>query len=345
MATVLPSLEQLVPGVRHSAEVIGIYKTSGTPGRFISGSVDGKVLLWAGVSPASYELLSIGHAVDKMAYHKESLKLAAARGSVIEVFSLANRKELYRFDRLGSAVLDIAFAPDGESLLIGAADGKVYRWKFVQEARAKTIKDRQTSFERYNGPAVSVSAVTFHPNGRVFFSGDWDGGLNGWLAYDQDRYQGSYDKNYFGPQFFAEGAQRIKADRKSNFEAIDILRVSDDGSLLFAVTQTGLLELWKVRGMIQGSFFQPHLSVVYALAVSPSGDKVATAGRDGRVVVTSVRRFSESEMLAKIDRTFDHELTLLKEFPLANILSLRFESDSVLLAGDKTGAVFALTVQ
>lgn len=341
-----PSLTSLEAGAKHSSEILGIFPSAPNSGRirFVTASANGDVLAWAGDNYSAYKILSVDHAIDKVAYHDPLGYLAVARGTVIQILSVSDGKELYRFNRLGSTALDITFSPDGKSLLIGSANGKVYRWKFEQEVNAKTLKERQTAFERYNGPAVSVASVAFHPNGRVFFSGDWDGGLNGWLAYDTDRYKGEYDRNLFGPSFFSEGAQRTKAYRNGIVTAIDRLQVSDDGNLIFAATQTGSLELYKTRGMVEATFSQPHLSVIYAVAVSPDGSRVATTGRDGRVVVSTVRRFTEKEMLEKIDRTFDHEILLLKEFALPNVRALRFLSNNTLIAGDKSGSVLSLTI-
>src|SRR5690606_29308945 len=104
--------------------------------------------------------------------------------------------------------------------------------------------------ERYLGHATVVSSIAYHPFGRVFFSGDWRGRLNAWLTYDSDPHEGRYDENIFGGLLFSEQARRAKAKRSGD-KSIERLLVSSDGEFLFVATETGSLELWRVRGFRQ----------------------------------------------------------------------------------------------
>lgn len=324
----------------HTDEILFITSLDPSKSLFVTGAKDGKVLFWSGSPLQARVLFDMHDSIDDASYHADTKRLAIAVHGAIHLFDLTTGKKFGVLDRLKSRVLDMAFSPDGESLVFGATDNRAYRWKFVEERNALTIADREKSFERYNGPSLPVGAVAVHPNGRLFFTGDWDGGLNGWLAYDSDRQGGYYDQNVFGPQFFSEGVNRIKFDRGASHETIQRIAVSSDGKLLLTAIGTGMIELWKVRGVKKGGQFKAHEGDVFSLAISPDGLRMVSAGRDGVVRIMKIHHDTDEELRAKDDRTFDYDLTVEKDIPLADVRAVTFRNNNVVIAGDRKGNIY-----
>lgn len=309
---------------------------------FVTGSKDGTVLLWNEKPPKAKLLFDNHGPIDDAAFDASTQRLATLVRGVIRIFDLSTGQPVALLDRLSSRILDMQFSTDGNALIFGASDNRAYRWRFVDELKAKTISDRQKAFERYNGPSLPVSKIAVHPDGRLFFTGDWDGSVSGWLTYTSDRQGGYYDKNVFGPQFFSEGATRIKFDRSNSQDPVQQLEISKDGKLIVCAVDTGLIEIWKIRGSKKAVELKPHEGDIFALAISPDSKLIATAGRDGFVRFLKVHENTEEEQKAKTDRTFDYELTEQRAIALPDVRSVTFRDNNAIIAGDRKGNIFEI---
>ncbi|MEZ4754931.1 MAG: hypothetical protein R3A13_11610 [Bdellovibrionota bacterium] len=177
---------------------------------------------------------------------------------------------------------DLEFSPEGDSLLIGAADSRLYRWKFLDYEIADSNQKKDLTFERYIGHSTVVSSVAFHPFGRVIFSGDWKGGVNIWELYDVDNFGGEYDRNNFWGRGFIEAGKRrtlIRADTDS----VEQIELSANGEFAFLAIKSGKIEGVQVRGMKKAGQFQAHKGFIYDIAVDKTGENIVTVGRDGLV--------------------------------------------------------------
>lgn len=326
----------------HTEEVLLITPIEGSKS-FITAARDGQVLLWTGSPLSAAQLYKHPTQIDLAALDVAHKVLALSSKSIIYVIDLEKGEIVYKLDRIKARHLDLKFSPDGKALYFGATDNNIYRWKFVDEHKAQTLLDREKAFERYNGAALPVSQVAPHPNGRIFFSGDWNGGVNGWMTYDSDRQQGYYDDNLFGPQFYSAGVNRVKFPRASN-DSVDQLELSPDGALLFIALKTGILELYKVRGVKKSAAIIDHIRDVFSMAVSSDGSHVVTAGRDELIHLIKVRRDTEEELKAKDDRSFDFELTIEREIHVPDIQVVAFQGNSSIIAGSKTGAILEIPI-
>ena len=135
----------------------------------------------------------------------------------------------YSFDRLKIKINSIDFTKEGQSILIAGADSRVYRWRFVEQNRAKTTSDKEKAFERYVEHGSVVSVVRSHPEGRIFFSGDWLGRLLVTLLFDADRFGGRYDKNLFEGRVFSAKQQVAKSSGTHGPAGVSLLECSPDG--------------------------------------------------------------------------------------------------------------------
>ncbi len=177
-----------------------------------------------------------------------------------------------------SRVTDLIFEPDGQALLIGTVEGSLYRWLFLQDKEADTVVKRAKYFERYAAHSTVISAVAYHPDTRVFFSGDWNGNLYAWLRYDADPFSGEYDKNIFAPRFFADKVSRVRASRGAA-DRIDHILVSPDGESLIVGLASGMVEVWSVRGFELAGSFLANKGIINSMILLPDG-RIATLGRE-----------------------------------------------------------------
>lgn len=273
---------------------------AGSPLKLLSISESGSLLGWCGegLEPRllgnldTHTSSGVGEGkFDGFAVSLSRSFVAAKRGKDIYIFSIASAIEsnigeskfkLLGVRKLEVSPLDISFEADGDSLLIAGSDGAVYRWKFFE--KDGLTKDGAL-FEKYIGPSAAISVVKVSPLGRMFFTGDWDGAINGWLLNDADRQTGEYDKNYFTGQFVADSSIRVKFDRGGIISPAENLVLSGDGAKLVAAFRDGTIEYWNIRGPRRLASQTVHSSSITAMAISEDSKLVATAGRDAKVNV------------------------------------------------------------
>ena len=195
----------------------------------------------------------------------------------VRILSLQDCRLVAETRLIDSRIGSLAFSPDSRSIIMGAFDGKVYRWRFLESGGFS--ENQHLLFERYIGHGGVVSSVAFHPAGRVFFSADWTGSLRAWLRYDQDDYKGRWDVVTGPGRFYTEVAVAVSAARFS--EPIDGLVVSSQGDYLLTSTRDGSVQLWSIRGFLLRGQIPAHDGQVRSIALSASGELAATSGRDG----------------------------------------------------------------
>jgi WD40 repeat protein len=68
------------------------------------------------------------------------------------------------------SVTSLAFSPDGQSVLSGAADGTIVLWHLAS-GRAR---------RSFVGHGNMLTSLAFHRDGKTALSGSWDGTLRVW---------------------------------------------------------------------------------------------------------------------------------------------------------------------
>jgi len=274
---------------------------------------------------------------------EEKLLLAAAYQSTIRLYSLASQSELATLSKLKAQITALSFDPFGKSLLIAASDGRIYQWNYYLELTTEREEldkmDKQRILESYVGHSALVSAVAFHPLGRLFFSGDWQGSIQAWQNYSADAHGGKYDKNLFADRFFLQKSVRMGAARGDNL-GIDQLRVSADGQSLFVATQDGSLEFWQVRGFKKISVVKAHDGLVLSLELSPDGKHAASLGRDGKLKIWNFS-LGLKERGEAAESVFD----LKQEYEVSGAKRCTFFGPKKLAYIDMQGAVQLLEIQ
>lgn len=77
----------------------------------------------------------------------------------------------------GAPIFELAWHPDGEHLVAACEDRRLYLWN----------ASRQQNLKQWPGHEMSQPVrVTFHPSGRLFASGGWDGKIRLWSFPDAE---------------------------------------------------------------------------------------------------------------------------------------------------------------
>jgi WD40 repeat protein len=266
----------------HLGEVLTVTEVSKDPSRVVSAGADGNVILW-NIEKGSGQLLTqVGGTMQLAALGRSRALVAWTSGLTISVACVTGCTERWELKRLRTRTASLAFHEDDTALIIGGADGRVYRWHFQLEREVATQEDRDRTLERYIAHQTLVSVVAPLHTGRAFFSADWDGRLYAWLAYTADDQEGSYDKNLFGGRFFGGLGTYMAAGRVAD-RGITSLAVSDNGKRLAVGTDEGYVEIWEVRGFEMIGRTLAHVGRVISVSLNNDGSRVASLGRDGKI--------------------------------------------------------------
>lgn len=326
----------------HKSEIINVFsliaKKDTAARNVLSVDVDGRVLLWSlenvDAQPRKLFFLKNGAKLAALSFNQDLLALVQ-EGRVV-IIRLADQELKWSLERLKTRISSLSFDPSGEALLLGGVDGRVYRWDFLENDDAETTKEFNRRFERYVGHPSTVSAVAYHPRGRVFFSGDWFGGLSAWLAYDTDLFEGKYDQNIFGGIFYSDFSQRVQGKRDSR-EPIEQILLSSDGKDLFVSAQTGEIEYWSVRGFKRLAKIKAHQGLVYAMDISAEEKLLVSYGRDQYL---KVWRLMQEEDELEQEQIYKFEEVARLDFEDIRVLS--FIAKQKLIAGTKSGKIFEI---
>lgn len=258
-------------------------------------------------------------------------KLVVGYHNVVSLIDLPSLQEDKRLERLPSDIQSLHVSPSDAIALIGAGDGTVYRWSWEVSVHPSARMAGRFDLERYFSHANIVSAVRFHPSGRVFFSGDWNGNIVATLGYEQDIHAGRFDRNIFGTGFFTEAtpSQKIGGGDGSR---VDHLLIDEEKKFLFAAFDSGVVIGWKLRGLNRIARFSPHRGVIREMALSPSGTRVVTYGRDGRIVV--------NDILSELDEALGimtYRSEIKAEWEIARVGTMDFLDENTLLVSTNEG--------
>lgn len=218
-------------------------------------------------------IAQFSRSVSGVAVDAEQAVLVGWSGNWLEWLPLGSLEKTLALDRFDTRINAAVIQAGTEAVIFGGADSRVYRW-LPSKGPVKS------SIERYIGAASVVSAIATHPEGRVFFSGDWSGGLNAWLPYDADAFQGRFDRNAFLGGLFSDRTPRQRGAR-SDTVAISGILVFSSGDHLLAVLQDGRVEWWQMRGFRKMGEVQAHKGLIYHATLDAEGGRLATVGRDG----------------------------------------------------------------
>jgi WD40 repeat protein len=203
-----------------------------------------------------------GHAQEVMAVAMtgDGRLLASGGGDqTVKLWDTSTRQNIHTLQGHRSAVWSIAFSPDGQRLASAAQDGTVRVWDVATARKAVTLA----------GHEEMVRAVAFFPDGHHLVSGDSGAHVRVWDA---------------------DGGQLLDMFQTS-FPQVFGVAVSNDGRLIAAASGTsdlvpaGAAQVWDAATGREILTVRGHENAILAVAFSPDGKRLFTAGQDRTIRV------------------------------------------------------------
>jgi hypothetical protein len=184
--------------------------------------------------------------------------LASAGTDGINVWDPQRRALLRTLDTEGQDCSSLAFAPDGERLVVpqGSQPARIRIWEWATGRLEREL----------NGGTMTHSAV-FSPDGQSLAAGGHDRDSSHRLIYPVRRWN------------LATGRQRRPLPGHDN--QVGFLAWSPDGALLASGGADGTVRLWDLNSRDCRATFK-HRVLVWGVAFSPDGRTLATTG--GRTI-------------------------------------------------------------
>jgi serine/threonine protein kinase len=242
--------------------------------------------------------------------HNGPLKALAydGRGELLATATEGGMLRLWRTDdgalagahrRDGRTVQAMAFSPDGQTVAVGGGNNALE----LVDRNGDPIKNDPPLEEHEH----SITALAFSPDGRMLASADRLGGAKVWDlrpggAHVLHDFRVADDSRVRGLAFTADGAALVSASEDGRIKVWDarswggpprvVMEQGDDvlsaavrpaGDLVVAGGRHGGLKLWELSsGRLRGEW-AAHAGAVNAVAFSPDGATLASAGEDGNV--------------------------------------------------------------
>lgn len=317
----------------HTAEIVGLFRVVGSEGGSgVTVDSTGRALIWSGQSGQPREVLSSGFETRAAAVSADGSLLALAGGLEVRIYGPGGAAPIHVLKDIRARAGALKFEPNGRTLVIGTTTGEIFRWNFnIAEDSSPLVKEKV--LERYQRRSSVVSALSFHPSGRFFISGDWDGGVQAELLYEQDMYGGDYDKNLFGTRFFQSAS--TKQGGSAGDVRVNDIAASPDGAFLAVGLDDGVLELWSMRGFERRlSIEEAHRGSIFAVDISLDGARTLSIGRDGFLRIWTKNEALDGEW--KFEKVFEGQVQ--------GIRRAAFLTSSLVLTGGVDGAVQRVVV-
>ena len=316
-------------------EILFLKPLASTKPSVLTVGQDGRVIGWDLTAGQGHEVKNLQTAPKLVTLGDSKALIAWSDDKGITISCLRGCSEVKTLASLKGRPSALAFHDLDTALLIGGSDGRIYRWRFMDEQDASSMEEREKMIERYVGHQTMVSGVVAHSADRAFFSSDWDGGLIAWLAYTADDFGGAYDKNVFRGRFYTDIPAAMVAARPGD-RGISSLAISHDGEYIAVGTEDGVVEVWRVKGFMLAARKSLHQGRVTSVALSPDGARVASVGKDSKVRVNSL---THDAMFAISPTALPNLLTEISEHHIPLAQRAAFVSSERLAIGTKAGEV------
>ncbi|MFV9507530.1 MAG: WD40 repeat domain-containing protein [Oscillochloridaceae bacterium umkhey_bin13] len=305
-----------------------------------AGDQNGNVTVWRLADATPILTGSVGmRVVTAVAFAPDGSHVVAAstgwrsEAGAVWIWSLQPATEPTRLtidtnERMLDPLVQVAFAPDGTSIVAGTASGSLLRWAWPTGELLNEITA--------HGAALSGLALT--SNGGILSAGR-DGALRRWnsVGAPLDELEGipAISAVATGAALVIGGGEdgsltfwspegELAAWQQGHQRAINALAVSPDGSVLASGSDDGTVRLWQLPAAQSKGTIGAHQGAVLALAFAPDGQHLASTGMDGVVRLWALH---DSDTVTTI--------TLIEEDGLSAtaVLGVGFTAAGALVAG------------
>jgi len=242
----------------------------------ISAGADHDIKQWNGVGKLVSTIGSHDDAVNALLLVDSNTLLSVGADGACKTWSISDARLVRSFDAVKGGALSIALTPDGKTLAIGTAGGKI--GLFFKETGKKLGEA-----DAHND---GVRGLQFSSDGAILFSASADRQMRFW-------------------RFTLNGA-KAALDYQSNVsahdDAVNALVVSPDHQTIATISSDGFLKTWQRNGggLINRVKVCEHGA--QAVAFSPDGRTLATGDEDGRVRLWNAANGAPISTLGSHDR-------------------------------------------
>lgn len=325
----------------HQGEIASVRTVPGQPNRLLTVGKDKAIIEWDLPTGRGTLVRDLEGAPTVAAIGAQRALVAWGNESGVYIECIAGCSKKFAFKRFKSRPSSLAFHTNDTALLIGGLDGRVYRWRFMEEQTASTMEEREMMVERYIAHHAVVSAVAAHPAGRAFFSGDWSGSLIAWVAYSADAFGGEFDKNLFRGRFYTDVPNAMIANRLPD-RGISSIAVSRNGERIALGIEDGHVEVWETRGFTLAAKKLLHNGRVVNVDISEDGTRVVSVGKDTKVRVTEL---ADDPVYLVNPYAYPKLLQEVSENPIALAESVTFVAPNQVVVTTRGGALAEVLVK
>lgn len=270
---------------------------------------DGKVLGVSGGSPAQFgeiqiwdtETNKLTKAINStfdtiygLSFSPDTTRVAiGSSDKTVRVISIADEKELVKFDNHGDWVFGTAFSTDGTHFVSCSRDTAL---KLVEVDTGSFVDDVNSSNKGYG----EINAIARHPNADQVLSVGEDRIPRLYRMFRETRRDvGNTDFNLIRAYEAQSGA-------------IKSVAFSADGSKFAVGNSSGEARIYNVSDGKRVASIQGDTVSVFALAFHPDGMQLAAGGFDGKIRIFDVNSGSQQKifMSVPIETTASEEITL-----------------------------------
>jgi WD40 repeat protein len=181
----------------------------------------------------------------------KTLALLSRADRAVRLFDLTSGRQISPGSGHTGEVAQVAFSPDGKTLVSGGKDGVVRIWDLVSRREPLAL----------TGHKSEVRSVAFSPGGRLVASSSYDGTVRIWSAAT-----GRALQTLFG-----------------HVGQVEQVAFDPRGRMLASAGADGTVRLWDLGGK-EPRILRGHATEAVGLAFNPDGARIASGGAD-----TSVR--------------------------------------------------------